>query len=73
MNNKGWRRWTALVPGSLALVLVSLAASAHAQTYPALEAYVGFTVHNNSYGQGRQNSPEVILNFGHAQPGTYAP
>lgn len=48
---------------SLLLTCSSLAPISRAQTYPAAEAYVGFTVVNNEYGTDRHNSPGVQLSF----------
>ena len=38
---------------------------ARAQTYPAGEMYMGFTMLNNEYGTDRHNSPGVVFNFGY--------
>ena len=49
----------------LAALARSLVTSAHSQTYPVGEAYVGFTMLNNEYGTDRQNSPGVQFGFGY--------
>lgn len=37
----------------------------YSQAYPGAEGYIGFTVLNNEYGAGRQNSPGVQLGLGY--------
>jgi len=38
---------------------------AWAQTYPAMEGYLGYSHYNNEYGSDRHNSPGVEFNYGY--------
>ena len=46
-------------------IALSCTAITGAQTYPAAEFSIGFTVLNNEYGTERQNSPGVQFGFGY--------
>ncbi|HVN17557.1 MAG TPA: hypothetical protein VMU05_02265 [Dongiaceae bacterium] len=50
---------------ALVMALLLLAGSMQGQSYPAAEAYFGFTVLNNEYGSDRHNSPGVVFDFGY--------
>ena len=46
-------------------ILLLAATGTMAQTYPAIEAYLGYSHYNNEYGTDRHNSPGVEFNFGY--------
>jgi len=49
----------------LLLIFPIVVSRAWAQTYPAMEAYLGYSHYNNEYGTDRHNSPGLQFNFGY--------
>src|SRR5215469_13815184 len=52
-------------PRMWALTSLVLVSRAWAQTYPAMEGYLGYSHYNNEYGTDRHNSPGLQFNFGY--------
>jgi hypothetical protein len=49
----------------LGILLGPVISGAQAQTYPAMEAYLGYSHYNNEYGTDRHNAPGLQFNFGY--------
>ena len=52
-------------PSLWLLIFPILVSRAWAQSYPAREAYLGYSHYNNEYGTDRHNSPGLQFNFGY--------